>query len=89
MHKATKPAQAEGRVPAILYNEDGAKRFETEDELDAALEDGYVDHPAKVGAGAAKKPAPKKAEPKKEGETEDKKSVIAKKPPATLKRKED
>lgn len=87
MHKHTIPSTANGRVPAALYNEDGAKIFYTEDELDAALEEGWVDNPADVGKEIDTQPKPEKkaATPKATGGS---KPPVEKKTPA-LKRKED
>ena len=39
-----------------LYNQDGAKIFTGEEAIEAAFDDGYVDHPDKVDA-AAESPA--------------------------------
>lgn len=48
------------RVPAYLYHKDNApKVFETEEELDSAMEDGWVDSPEKVDARATHGPISK------------------------------
>ncbi|MCJ8334763.1 MAG: hypothetical protein MJH10_11025 [Epibacterium sp.] len=42
--------------PRMLYNETGTKIVATEEELEAALEDGYVKSPAEVGVKVERKP---------------------------------
>lgn len=71
MQKNTIPSTANGRVPAVLYDADGAHTFTTEEALDAALEDGMVDHPSKVGEKKKVAAKPKMAlKPKTQTEDE-------------------
>ena len=62
MKRPNHPQNAYKRVPAIVYGPDNTTmRCETEEELDVALEEGWVDHPSKV----EKPEAPKTAAPRK------------------------
>lgn len=79
MHPPTHPQNKYQEFPRMLYNETGTKIVNTDEELEAALQDGYAKSPAEVGV---------KVETKAEKQVAPKPATTAKKT-ATLKRKED